>query len=469
MERRSTIFVSTVVFAAVVFAAMFLPVSQLQELTVQEWRAVAGFALLALLAQLAAIDFMSGRQARSSLAFIPLLAGAMVLPPSATLLTAVPVIAISEAVSRRHPMKALFNVAQITLAVGIGAHAYAWWLSVQSVGHLAYVGAILLVAIFFATNIVLSSIALAMFGRAAILPTFLAVVGPRGSNLFYDMLSSPFVIIAVAVYTVYGVGGMFLLVLPMLMLRHGYAHRQKLEHANRDLLYALVKAIETRDPYTSGHSRRVATLARLIAKDYGLSSRKIERVTRAALLHDIGKIDPELSHALRKPHALTPEERRLIETHSERGAELLRDLGSMEKEVVAAVRHHHERYDGRGYPDGIAGTDIPLEARIIMLSDSIDAMLSDRPYRRALRFEEVSNELTENRGSQFDPELVAVVLENDTLRKAEASVAEWRQSNRHGNEMTHWEWGGLALTDLPTTRSTHILPDRDARPPAAAR
>jgi putative nucleotidyltransferase with HDIG domain len=429
MDRKSISYVLMVVAAAIAFSVTFLPLDDLSGLAPVEWRALVGFAVLALLAQLAAMDFAAGRQAQSTLAFIPLLAGAIILPPSATLLTAAPVIALSEVAIRRTPLKAMFNVAQITLSVGIGAVGYSWITSGPDSNVLSMPGVLLLVFLFFSINITLSSIALALFSGDRVLPTLRAVIGPKGSNLFYDILSSPFVIITVAVYLVYGVGGMFLLILPLLLLRHTYASRIKLEHANRDLLYALVKAIETRDPYTSGHSRRVAALASLIAEDMGLSARKVERVRTAALVHDIGKIDPELSIVLLKPHALTREERHLIESHASRGANMLRDLGSMEPEIVLAVRHHHERVDGRGYPDGLSGDEIPIIARIIMMSDSIDAMLSDRPYRKALSFAEVKSELRAHRGTQFDPKLVDVVLQRDTLLKAAALVNEWRQSH----------------------------------------
>jgi putative nucleotidyltransferase with HDIG domain len=160
----------------------------------------------------------------------------------------------------------------------------------------------------------------------------------------------------------------------------------------------------------------------------GLPHRQCELVANAALLHDIGKIDPVFTDVLRKPHALTRDERELIQTHAAKGADMLRDLSSVDRDVVAAVRHHHERFDGKGYPDGLAGATIPLSARIIMLCDSIDAMLSDRPYRRALTIDQVKGELTRCSALQFDPEIVGVVLQAQTLEKAVALVAEWRNA-----------------------------------------
>jgi CRISPR-associated endonuclease Cas3-HD len=160
----------------------------------------------------------------------------------------------------------------------------------------------------------------------------------------------------------------------------------------------------------------------------GLPLKLRELVANAALLHDIGKIDPIFTDVLRKPHALTSDERELIQTHATKGAAMLRDLSSVDRDVVAAVRHHHERFDGKGYPDGLAGANIPISARIIMLSDSIDAMLSDRPYRRALTTDQVKAELTRCSALQFDPEIVDVVLRARTLEKAVTLVAEWRNA-----------------------------------------
>ncbi len=172
----------------------------------------------------------------------------------------------------------------------------------------------------------------------------------------------------------------------------------------------LIKAIETRDPYTSGHSVRVSQMARAIAEDMGLPSRLVEKVETAALLHDIGKIESLYAEIISKDSSLTERERAVIKTHATKGAELLENLTSFDSAIVEGVRHHHERYDGTGYPDGLTGKAIPVAARIIMMCDAIDAMLSDRPYRNALPLSHVRMEMLRCSGTQFDPELVDVVL-----------------------------------------------------------
>src|SRR5919202_5846694 len=166
----------------------------------------------------------------------------------------------------------------------------------------------------------------------------------------------------------------------------------------------MVKAIEARDPYTSGHSRRVAHYSRIIGRAIGLRPAQIERVRTAALLHDVGKMDEVFARILRKPGKLTSDEWAIMQTHPIKSAELVGTVSHL-SELVSAVRHHHENWDGTGYPDGIAGDAIPLEARIIIFADTIDAMTSDRPYRKALGPAEVRAELARCRGKQFDPQI----------------------------------------------------------------
>jgi HD-GYP domain-containing protein (c-di-GMP phosphodiesterase class II) len=136
----------------------------------------------------------------------------------------------------------------------------------------------------------------------------------------------------------------------------------------------------------------------------GLTARQIDRVGTAALLHDVGKIHEIYAPILRKPDKLTQEEWAIMQTHSIKSAELVATVSHL-KELVAPVRHHHENWDGSGYPDGLAGEEIPLESRIIMFADTIDAMTSDRPYRGALGEDAVRSELLKFRAKQFDPNI----------------------------------------------------------------
>jgi HD-GYP domain-containing protein (c-di-GMP phosphodiesterase class II) len=135
------------------------------------------------------------------------------------------------------------------------------------------------------------------------------------------------------------------------------------------------------------------------------------------LLHDVGKVYEEYAPLLRKEGLLTVEERILLQTHPVRSAELITTISSLRGPVEEAVRHHHENFDGSGYPDGLAGDAIPLGARIIMIADTLDAMTTDRPYRRALPFERVLEEVRKYSGRQFDPDLAGLVAKSAAIRR----------------------------------------------------
>jgi putative nucleotidyltransferase with HDIG domain len=146
-------------------------------------------------------------------------------------------------------------------------------------------------------------------------------------------------------------------------------------------------------------------------------------VEAAALLHDIGKIDVIYENIIRKPSDLSPTERIVIESHVLKGVELLRSLSSFPEDVILSVRHHHEREDGRGYPDRLRGREIPIGAKIIKVCDAIDAMLSDRPYRKALSLSSVRHQLSQYAGTQFDARIVEIVVSSAVLERHAAEVA----------------------------------------------
>jgi putative nucleotidyltransferase with HDIG domain len=168
---------------------------------------------------------------------------------------------------------------------------------------------------------------------------------------------------------------------------------------------ALATSIDAKDPYTYGHSRRVAALSVAISTEMGMPKDRILKLELASLLHDIGKIGTPES-ILRKPGMLRPEEYEKIKEHPAKGAEILSMIGEF-KEIVTWIRHHHEWYDGHGYPDCLAEEHIPLEARILAVADSFDAMTSDRPYRKGMPSDAVLQIMEQFSRSQFDPAVVA--------------------------------------------------------------
>ncbi len=176
----------------------------------------------------------------------------------------------------------------------------------------------------------------------------------------------------------------------------------------RETTEALAKAIDTKDKYTRGHSTRVAVYSRMIAEKAGLPDEECSRVYVAALLHDIGKIGIS-NDIINKPSSLTEEEFALIKTHSEMGYQILSSIKHAPF-LSEGAHYHHERYDGKGYPAGLSGTDIPEAARIIAVADAYDAMTSYRSYRDPLDKEKVRDEIIKGTGTQFDPEYAKIMV-----------------------------------------------------------
>ncbi|MBI5876741.1 MAG: diguanylate cyclase [Chloroflexi bacterium] len=177
---------------------------------------------------------------------------------------------------------------------------------------------------------------------------------------------------------------------------------------NSELFVTLSKIIDARDPYVAGHAGKVADYALAVGSTMGLEAERLERLREAAFLHDIGKLAIS-EQILQKPGRLTSEEYTVIKTHAAIGADLL-DTSASLRLLSPFVRAHHERWDGNGYPDGLRGQQIPLEARILVLCDAVEAMASDRPYHRAMSAEEILAELRRCRGGHFDPQVVDTFL-----------------------------------------------------------
>ena len=186
-----------------------------------------------------------------------------------------------------------------------------------------------------------------------------------------------------------------------------YAY-EDLKDLHNDLLHAFVYALDAKSPWTKGHSERVKNISLSIAREMGLDEDELEVLRMAGLLHDVGKIGT-YDTILDKPDKLTPEEFELVKKHPAKGADILAPIKKFE-DIAKIIRHHHERIDGKGYPDGLKGEEIPLLSKILCVADSYDSMTSDRPYRRAPGKEYVISELKRCSGTQFDPKVVEALL-----------------------------------------------------------
>ncbi|HET7250621.1 MAG TPA: HD-GYP domain-containing protein [Gemmatimonadales bacterium] len=388
------------------------------------------FAALAILCDTSSLR-ISFANIGSSVAFVPIMTGVLLFDhPWPMVIAGVTAFTVDAFVRRKQAIKVVFNTAQYMLAVGVSAAAYRW-LGGSILGpnfSIRLPAFFALVATYFITNKGSVALASALSSGVSVKEAWQRIVG---GELFSDILASSLSILLAFLYIKSQLLGLALLVVPLFIVRHMYRMNLQLQRVNRELLEVMVKAIEARDPYTSGHSLRVSEYARSIARDLGLSVREVDQIGNAAVLHDVGKIYEEFAPLLRKEGKLTPDERMLMQRHPARSAELAATIGEFRGAVELAIKHHHENYDGTGYPDRLAGEDIPLSARIIMIADTMDAMTTDRPYRKALTFDRTLEELKRFAGKQFDPRLVELVAASANLRRLFGATAEQGGSPVH--------------------------------------
>lgn len=390
---------------------------------------------------------LRGGDASGSLSFVSDISAGILFGPFWGVLVAAGSMVFSQIYTRRAPIKVAFNVAQKVLSLGLFVWTYkalggtippqflhdSSLFTVRSViplGLAFLAGAF----VYFMVNSALVSGAIAVSRQRSVLQVWekntLWVLG-------YDVAASFMAFFVAWLYLRfdgpdgYSRLGFLAVFLPIIGAKHVYSKlntlqrlydeldsaHEKLELNVREQLEMMVKSIEARDPYTSGHSRRVAALSRALATDVGLDVKLVDEIENAALLHDVGKIHAEFAPILSKEGRLTAEEWEIMKTHSVKSAELVGLFSRFRGNVLESVRWHHERWDGKGYPDGISGEQIPLGARIIMIADTIDAMSTDRPYRSALPLEKVMAELVKYKGVQFDPALVDVTINSVTVRR----------------------------------------------------
>lgn len=401
--------------AAVVIAAIaaFLAAYVASPHPPADWlRLALGLGCFAVFSEL--LEYRMPQGGHGSTALIPILAIILVAPSWHGVVVIAVCETLHQIIRRRELAKALFNCAQTVLSTSLaaviygalGGHSFA---EPGGFRTLVVENAIPALACLFTAAIV-NSVAVNAAIALSANRRFIEVWGQNSlGTLVYSVIAWPLAGSLAWVYSNQGPIFAAALAIPLLGVRQLYRATLKLQETNRELLELMVKAIEARDPYTSGHSRRVAEAATVIARGFGLSGRQLERVSIAALLHDVGKIHEDFAPILRKEGPLTKEEWEVMKTHPEKGAELVGTLSDLH-DIVGPIRHHHENWDGTGYPSGIAGESIPLASRIITFADTIDALTTDRPYRPARTEAEVRAEVVRCRGSQFDPLICDVVL-----------------------------------------------------------
>lgn len=375
-----------------------------------DWKDYAIFAFLVVLAEAIPIELAKG--GTISVGFSIWYSSIVLFGPYVgSVVTALGGFGFQKIVRKEQPHKYFFDVAQLGISAYLAGWAYLYlggMPAIESRG-LDWPGDILPLTVCF----------LVLFGINSSLPTlFYSLVRKIPFANVWVMNVKPFIfntltlwilgIILTELYLTTRTGGLILLVIPLLVARQTFQIYANLRRVYLGTIKALVTAIEAKDPYTRGHSERVADYAVQIAREMRLPEHVVEKLEYAAVLHDIGKVGIS-KKILNKLERLTPLEFREIRKHPQLGVAILDEISFL-KDAVPFVLHHHERVNGTGYVGGLCGKNIPLEARILAVADSFDAMTSERPYRSALGVDVAVSELVANSGVQFDRHVVKAFL-----------------------------------------------------------
>jgi putative nucleotidyltransferase with HDIG domain len=370
--------------------------------------AIITFALGIFVADLYPLRLVTDANAEVTVSCALKTAVAIIYGPAVAIVATLLGTAAAELGIRRDWFKAAFNTAEMVITTAAMAVVYQWGydgIDVQpfhSPQNAAAVIAMVLTYLFINTGLVTGIVAL--------------VSGARFTHVwkanFFDSLWNNLTIIllgaVLATLYIYRPWSVVALVLPLVVMRKSFAHIAEFKRQTQQALVNMADAIDQRDPSTYTHSQRVADIAAAIAQEMGLPEDEVETIRMAARLHDLGKIGMS-NELLFKPSSLDPQELGRFQQHPLIGAQLVNSFRFFE-EGELLIRHHHERYDGEGYPSRLVGEDIPLGSRILAVADSFDAMTSHRTYRPALSTEEAITEVVANKGSQFDPEVVDAFL-----------------------------------------------------------
>jgi len=327
----------------------------------------------------------------------------------------------------RPTYKVLFNTSQFVITVGLAGLAYRWAggviVTAPSAGPWRADALALLACsvVYIATNVLLVTGAVSLEERRPLVSTWMA--GARYITPQFFALA-PFGVLMAMIYQVRDLRyvGVALFLLPLSWARYAFKAYAEMRSTHEQTVQALANALEAYDPYTEDHSDQVTELSELIARELGFPATRMDALLFAARLHDIGKFIME--PVLNKRETLTKEDWDLIRRHPTEGERIVAAI-EVQPGAASIVRSTHERPDGRGYPDGLTGDQIDVAASIIAVADAFHAMVSDRAYRLAMPLPQAMEELRKNAGTQFDPNVVAVM--EDLWRRGllNAYLARW--------------------------------------------
>jgi putative nucleotidyltransferase with HDIG domain len=372
----------------------------------ERWRDVLIFTILVIAADTAQISLPRGGAAVFTSSPLDL-AAIVLLGPAAAAFIEVAAVPVTQGILRRRPLiKILFNIPLLGFTVGIPGLVYRSFGSMTSLESPQFLIPLLVAGLtYYVVNSVSLSTVIGLTERRNVIAVF------RQNylwNFTHILAFLPVGAIIALIYYKSGAWTIGLFIIPLILARYTFQLYLHMRDANISTVQALTSAIDASDQYTHGHSLRVARYAVRLGRELGLTERELEVLEYGALLHDVGKIGIQ-HHVLRKVGKLTEEDRMILRTHPEIGADILKSVKFL-SESIPIVKYHHEQPDGRGYPDGLMNEEIPIGAKIVMAADAFDAMTSDRPYRNALPMAKVIEQFVKYRGTQFDNNVVAAFL-----------------------------------------------------------
>ncbi|MCD6551088.1 HD-GYP domain-containing protein [Thermotoga sp.] len=356
------------------------------------------------------LEFTKGKVETSAVFIVNIFAAVLLNPFEASLVAATSGIflkLIKVFLGEKYPIsRYIFNFSQLAITTYITSllfHGLSGQSSLQNT-----FAVLLSTFVYFFINNVFVFLAVYILSRDDIRETaFKVLSGPVTSMA----LMIPVIAVIYILYQYIGFIAIPVSLAAVLSIQIGNYYRYRYYEAKLEHLKLLAKSLEEKDEYTRGHSERVAELAKKMARKLGFSPKKVDRIYNAAFLHDIGKIGiPD--HILKKPTILSKEEMSIVKNHPVMGEDILREVDIFNNRESKWVRHHHERWDGTGYPDGLKGREIPLPSRIIAVADVYEALTSDRPYRKALTEEQAREIMIKQMsGTVLDPDLVKLLFE----------------------------------------------------------
>lgn len=316
-------------------------------------------------------------------------------------------VAVAQFIHRKPWEKAAFNTLALSLEAAVAGLTFV--LAGQKIGAPLSIGLVGVLVLMSLMGSLVNSILLA--GLFAVLESkgftrHLISIGVK--TLRQAPIEALVAILFLAVFQTIGHFGLLFMAVLLVLVRYGFQSYYQLQASYEEVQTMLISILDGRDTYTAGHSQRVSENAVLLAKEMRLSGAEVENIRRAGLLHDIGKVNVP-DDILKKPGKLSKDETQQMNQHPVEGARFVEGVSSL-KHLAPIIRHHHERYNGKGYPDGISGETIPLGARVLSVADAFDAMITDRPYRKALTRAQALQQILENAGTQFDKQVAMAAV-----------------------------------------------------------